>query len=173
MIMISKDDRNTTIFAATGSGLVGGIFFAFSTFVMRALGCLDARSAIRAMQAINREAPTPMFMVSLFGTALLSLRLGRQALSQLESRQARYELAGAALYLTTVVLTMVYHVPRNEALGRVDPDGATAAEVWAQYLPSWTTANHIAPALHLLPPSHSYWRWRTASRASHRNHTNP
>ena len=144
--MVTRSHRNTTILAATGSGLVGGIFFAFSTFVMRALGRLEPRSAIAAMQAINRAAPTPLFMVPLFGTGLLSLRLGSQAMRRLNQKDARYELAGAALYLTTVVLTVVYHVPRNNALDRVAPDSTTAAEAWAQYLPSWAAANHIRTA---------------------------
>ena len=36
-----------TLAAVLGSGLVAGIFFAFSTFVMRALGILDAELAGR------------------------------------------------------------------------------------------------------------------------------
>ena len=59
-----------TLFAALGCGVVAGVFFTFSAFVMRALDRLPAPQAIAAMQAINAAAPTPAFMMVLFGTAL-------------------------------------------------------------------------------------------------------
>ncbi len=42
-----------TFAAVLGSGLVAGIFFAFSTFVMRALGQLPQDQGIAAMKSIN------------------------------------------------------------------------------------------------------------------------
>jgi uncharacterized membrane protein len=39
--------------AALGCGLMGGIFFTFSNFVMRALSLQPADQGIRVMQAIN------------------------------------------------------------------------------------------------------------------------
>ncbi len=42
-----------------------------------------------------------------------------------------------------MVLTVVYHVPRNNALALVDPGGAGAPHAWAQYLSSWTAWNHV------------------------------
>jgi uncharacterized membrane protein len=59
-----------TLFAALGCGVIAGVFFAFSAFVMGALARLPARQGIAAMQAINVAAITPAFMVALFGTAL-------------------------------------------------------------------------------------------------------
>jgi uncharacterized membrane protein len=47
-----------TLFAALGCGLVAGVFFAFSTFVMKALARLPAEQGIAAMQAINAAAAT-------------------------------------------------------------------------------------------------------------------
>ena len=42
-----------TLLAALGSGLVAGIFFAFSAFIMSALGRVAAQCGIAAMQSIN------------------------------------------------------------------------------------------------------------------------
>ncbi|GAB4198563.1 MAG: hypothetical protein Fur006_48470 [Coleofasciculaceae cyanobacterium] len=56
------------LFAALGCGLVAGVFFAFSTFVMSALARLQAAQGITAMQSINITAINPPFMVALFGT---------------------------------------------------------------------------------------------------------
>ena len=59
-----------TLLAALGCGVVAGVFFAFSAFVMKALGHLPAEQGIAAMQAINVAAVTFAFMAALFGTAL-------------------------------------------------------------------------------------------------------
>jgi uncharacterized membrane protein len=48
-----------TLFAALGCGLVAGVFFAFSTFVMKALARLPAEQGIAAMQAINVAVRSP------------------------------------------------------------------------------------------------------------------
>jgi SulP family sulfate permease len=50
---------------ALGCGIVGGVFFAFSSFVMTALGRLPAAEGMAAMRSINRVAVTPPFMAAL------------------------------------------------------------------------------------------------------------
>jgi len=57
-----------TAATALGCGLVAGVFFAFSTFMMHALARLPAAQGIEAMQSINRTAVTPLFMTALMGT---------------------------------------------------------------------------------------------------------
>ena len=42
-----------TFIAALGSGLVAGIFFAFSNFVMKALARVPPAQGVAAMQSIN------------------------------------------------------------------------------------------------------------------------
>ncbi|MEA2671550.1 MAG: hypothetical protein QOG45_1770 [Chloroflexota bacterium] len=136
--------RVLTLVAAVGAGLVAGVFFAFSTFVMRALRELPDAQGISAMQAINRAAPSPLFMTALFGSAVVCVALAVSALTRLGEPAARYQLAGSAVYLAgAVVLTIVYHVPRNDALAVVDPTGAGAAGMWRHYLAGWTAWNHV------------------------------
>ncbi len=141
--MIDGYPRVLTIAAAVGAGVSGGVFFAFSVFVMKALGRLPAAEGISAMKAINKAAPAPLFMLALFGTAAASIVLSVVALRHLDQRWAVYLLAGAALYLVCVVLTIVYHVPRNDALTLVDPTGPGAVHAWAGYLSPWTAWNHV------------------------------
>ena len=64
-----------TLAAALGCGTVGGVFFAFSTFVMPALRRLPEAQGVAAMQSINITAITPLFMTALFGTAVVCLGL--------------------------------------------------------------------------------------------------
>jgi hypothetical protein len=54
---------------ALGCGLNAGVFFAFSSFVMKALARLQPAQGIVAMQSINLMAVTPAFMAGLsFGS---------------------------------------------------------------------------------------------------------
>jgi uncharacterized membrane protein len=54
-----------------GCGIVGGVFFAFSSFVMTALGRLPAAEGMAAMRSINRVAVKPLFMAGTAASALL------------------------------------------------------------------------------------------------------
>jgi uncharacterized membrane protein len=49
-----------TLATALGCGLVAGVFFAFSSFVMPALKRLPPAQGIAAMQSINKLAVTPL-----------------------------------------------------------------------------------------------------------------
>jgi len=135
--------KTLTVIAAVGTGISGGVFFAFSTFVMKALGRLPAAQGLSAMHAINKTAPTPLFMLALFGTGAVSIAMSIAALRHLDQRWAAYLLAGTALYLVCVIVTVCYHVPRNDALALVSPTDPGAAHAWAGYLSSWTAWNHV------------------------------
>jgi uncharacterized membrane protein len=139
-----------TLAAALGSGLVAGVFFAFSSFVMAGLARLAPADGIAAMQAINVTAVTFAFMLALFGTGAACLALAGWALAEWGEPFAGYLLAGAVLYLTGAIgLTLAYHVPRNDALARLHAGDAGAAEHWSRYVATWTTGNHARTAASL------------------------
>ena len=129
--------------SAIGSGLVAGVFFAFSTFVMRSLAKLPAPMGIAAMQSINVYAPNPLFMLTLFGTAGTAVAAAVIAVADWGDSYAVYTVIGAVVYLVTVVLTAVYHIPRNNALDKLDPDDPRAVAPWERYIREWTGANHV------------------------------
>jgi uncharacterized membrane protein len=106
------------LLAALSCGMMAGVFFAFSAFVMKALARLPAQQGIEAMQAINVAAVTFAFMAALFGTAVACGALIVWALFAWDEGFAPYLLVGSALYylVGTILLTIGYHVPRNEAL---------------------------------------------------------
>src|SRR5512146_2088155 len=101
-----------TFLSALGAGLIGGLFFAFSVFVMTALGRIAPAAGIAAMQSINVAVLNPVFFAAFFGTAALSalaLIVGLIAWSDLG---ARYLVVGGMLYLVgTIGVTMVCNVP--------------------------------------------------------------
>ena len=133
-----------TLVTALGCGLVAGVFFAFSTFVMPALKRLPARQGIAAMQSINELAVTPLFMTALFGTAATCVGVAAWALITSSDRPLALLLAGAGLYLVgNAGVTMAFNVPFNNRLAALEPQAAGAADVWDDYLTRWTAWNHV------------------------------
>lgn len=55
---------------------------------------------------------------------------------------AGWQVAGGLLSLATMLITITFHVPRNNRLDRVDADSAEGQAVWAGYLITWTRGNH-------------------------------
>jgi uncharacterized membrane protein len=136
-----------TFVTALGCALSAGALFAFSSFVMPALGRLPSAQGIAAMQSINVMAPTPAFMTALFGSGLASVVVAVWALADWDGSSSPWLLAGTALYLAGPVgLTMGYHVPRNNALAALDPEAEGAEAHWRRYLVEWTRGNHVRTA---------------------------
>ena len=57
--------------SALGAGLIAGVFFAFSSFVMPALAKLPAVQGVAAMQSINLVVLNRSFLGVFVGTAVL------------------------------------------------------------------------------------------------------
>lgn len=132
------------LLAALGCGLSGGALFAFSSFVMKGLARLAPAQGMAAMQAINIAAISFAFMLALFGTAALCVAVAGWALAEWGEPFAGYLLAGSVLYLAGVIgMTIAFHVPRNDALARVEPGDAGAGREWSRYLSEWTAGNHV------------------------------
>lgn len=143
-----------TTAAAVSSAAVGGLFYAFSTFVMKGLDRTEPAEAIAAMRGINAEAQANAPFLMLFaGSALLALGVGSAAAVRLSRPGTGHVLAGAALGLVAVIVTMAFNVPLNDRLDAVDPFGLSAADAlreWRAYLGPWTAWNHVRTAAPLL-----------------------
>jgi uncharacterized membrane protein len=142
--MTNKLLLTLTLLSALGSALIGGIFFAFSTFVMKALANLPAGQGIVAMKSINLTVLNPLFLSVFLGTALGCVILTVSSVLTWQKPGTAFLIAGSALYLFgTVVVTAACNVPRNEALATLDPASAESAGQWTQYVASWTAWNHV------------------------------
>lgn len=136
--------RIMTIISAVGAATAAGTFFTFSTFTIGGLRRLPPAQGAAAMQAINRQAPTPLFMLLLFGTGAACLVLGIRGAIDLDASGSLLQIVACTLYLVgVVVVTIAYHVPRNERLEAVDPSSTEGAEYWATYLDEWVRMNHV------------------------------
>ena len=133
-----------TFLTALGCGLNAGVFFAFSSFVMKGLAQLPAPQGIAAMQAINITALTPLFMSVLFGTGALCILVVISSLVRWHQPGSAYLLTGSLVYLAgTIMVTIVCNVPRNNALAATSPTSPEAAAVWASFVTGWTAWNHV------------------------------
>ena len=127
------------VLAIMGSGLMAGLFFAFSTAVMAALARLPAAQGADAMNAINVVIVNPVFLTVLMGTAVLALLLGVRAALGWSQPGSVWLLSGSLLYLVGVFgVTVVFNVPLNDTLA-----ASGDAVTWSHFLADWVPWNHV------------------------------
>jgi uncharacterized membrane protein len=127
-----------------GAGTVGGIFFAFSTFVMQALAQLPHTQGIAAMQRINVVVLNPLFLTVFMGTALLSAACLIAAFFPWTALRSALLVAASILYLIgCFFVTIRRNVPMNERLARLEVESSQAAEYWPVYVRTWSRWNHV------------------------------
>ncbi|MEV6763130.1 anthrone oxygenase family protein [Streptomyces sp. NPDC051105] len=142
--MIDGPNYVLVLLGVLGTGLVAGVFCGFSTFVMRGLAALPPAQGVAAMNAINRAAVTPAFMLVFAGSAVLCAMIGVVTFVVWPDDGKTELLLGSALYLFgSFGLTLTANVPRNEALAELEPGTPEAAAYWPAYVREWTRWNHI------------------------------
>jgi uncharacterized membrane protein len=122
--------------ATLTTGLMAGLFAAFSYAVMPGLARTDDAAFVQSMQRINVAILNPVFGIcfggaALFGVLAVVLHLRRSA-------ALPWVVAGLVLYVAVLVVTMALNVPLNdrlEAAGRGDPAAARAAfeDAWVRW----------------------------------------
>ena len=131
-------------FTCIGTGIMAGLFFSFSTFIMEALGKISSESGMNAMKSINRTILNPLFKVIFFGTALMTLFLLITTLFISEWNGRTYIISGSLLYLVGIYLvTIIFNVPLNDRLDRTDSTNYSSQQMWKSYIKKWTIWNHI------------------------------
>ncbi|MDR8728136.1 hypothetical protein FEQ05_02247 [Burkholderia pseudomultivorans] len=122
MTMIALATSGLLWGSAIGCGLMAGVYFAFSTFVMTSLARIAPAAGVAAMNAINVEIVRSPFMPLFLGTTLSALALAVIALVGRAQPGAMAIVVGAALYvLGMFAVTMAVNVPLNDALASADP----------------------------------------------------
>lgn len=127
-----------------GAAIVGGVFFAFSTFVMTALADLPAEQGVAAMQRINVRVLNPLFMGVFVGTAVLAaICIVAGFYPWGATRSVLLLTAGLCYLLGAFGVTVLFNVPRNERLARLAAESDAAASYWPQFLREWLRWNHV------------------------------
>jgi uncharacterized membrane protein len=132
-----------TFLAALGSGLLGGLYFAYSNSVMPALAKMPPTQGMAAMNHVNVVIMNPAFLGLFMGIAILSLLLIAAAFLGWTVRPG-WVIVGAALCLIGhIAVTMGINVPMNNALAAGVPDSTQAAQLWATFLDRWVFWNNV------------------------------
>ena len=128
--------------AIAGAGIVTGLLFAFSNFIMRALAELEPETGTFAMQQINEKIINPVFLLFFLGTPVLCLMIAAYSSQHLSDANNVLLLVGAIGYIAGPFgITMSCNVPLNNKLAEVQP--ADGAETWKDYQVNWQRWNHI------------------------------
>lgn len=129
---------------AVWSALVGGVFKAFSEFIMRALARTAPATGIAAMQQINRAVLRTEFVLALIGIAIIAPLFAGFAAVVARGVVTMLLALAAAIYVTLVFLVTIFgNVPMNNRLDALDPASPAAAGYWRLYLRRWTRLNHL------------------------------
>ena len=132
------------VFLALWAMLTGGVFKAFSEFVMRGLAQAGPAAGIAAMQGINRTVLRTEFVFAILALGAVTPGFALYAYFTLDGTAAVLIVAAAAVYLpSTFFMTMLGNVPMNNRLDRVDAASAEGADYWAHYVRRWTALNHF------------------------------
>ncbi|MBW9213508.1 DUF1772 domain-containing protein [Mumia sp. zg.B53] len=139
-----------TLVGIVGTGVMTGVYVAFSVMVMPALDRRPPGEAVGFMQATNRYALRPPFQLAFSGTAAVAVALTVIAFVVDDTDRGRL-LVGSVTYLLTVVVTGVFHVPRNNGIDAVDAADAEASLVaWRAYSRPWRLGNDVRALLCVL-----------------------
>lgn len=147
-----------TLLLCLGAGAIGGVFFGFSSFVMRSLADLPGEAGIAAMQRINVVVLNPSFLGVFMGTAVVCVATAVLALMSWSQAGSAWLLAASLLYAVGCFgTTMAFNVPRNERLARLATASAEAAAYWPVYVREWTFWNHVRTVAALAACACSAW----------------
>jgi uncharacterized membrane protein len=131
-------------FTSIACGLMGGLFFAFSNFVMRALERIAPEAGIAAMQAINITVMNRLFLGTFLGTTAACALLVLYAFVHWEVPGTFFLLIGSLLYLLgNFGVTLFCNVPRNNALAKLDAANPESVAPWRTFVEQWTHWNHV------------------------------
>lgn len=149
--------RSLTLAMATiTTGLMAGVYFAFSVSVNLGLAAQPDATYVATMNAINDRIENPLFFLSFFGAAVLPLAMLGSYYRR--PRSGRFWLVALAsvLYIGgSILLTSFVNVPMNTQLATVDSDAparvlATARDAYERPWDFWNGVRTVFSVLAFL-----------------------
>ncbi len=113
------------VVAGTLSGLLAGVFYAFSVAIVPALRSITATRHIAAMQAINIRIKNPVFFLSFFGPTVL---LPFAATLHRGGSQVALIVAAMLHIFGANGVTIAGNIPLNNVLEKIDVNALSDAE---------------------------------------------
>jgi uncharacterized membrane protein len=133
----------TTVF----SGLMAGLFYAWSISVTPGLARINDLSYLQAFQSMNRAIINPVFFVVFFGLVILLPMLSYFSYQNSTSYQFWYVILATILYFVGIMgVTIGGNVPLNNALEALQIESMTPEqmdEFRKGFESKWNRLNHI------------------------------
>jgi uncharacterized membrane protein len=121
------------IVTTTTTGLIAGLFYAYSCSVNLGLGRLSDEAYLTAMQSINKAILNPVFFASFIGTVILLPLCTYLHYRQPLSPKFIILVVATTLYVIGVFgVTIFGNVPLNEGLARFDFSAASIEDISRQ-----------------------------------------
>jgi uncharacterized membrane protein len=135
--------------AAVLASLLAGFYLAFSLTIMPALARLPDRVLVTVMQTVNRVIVRSGFALLFVGAPLTALATAVLVpLAGASAPLVALAVTGAVLQVASIVMTVVVHLPRNDALDRADPyDAGDVARAREAFERPWTRAHRVRTAM--------------------------
>jgi len=126
------------------TGLMAGIYFAFSVFIMKSFTELPALQAAQAMNKINDVILNTLFLPLFFGSTIGFAGLIVWSFADWHPDQSQPVVSAAAIYIAGMfAVTAFGNVPLNNKLKSSSIDDTLLIEFWHEYRHSWTRLNHL------------------------------
>lgn len=126
------------------TGIMAGVYFTFSIFVMKALDQLPAPQAAQAMNKVNDVIVNTLFLPIFFGSTLWFAGLIVWAIANWQAQQSLLLILASVLYIVGMFMVTAFgNVPLNNKLKAHEADLDKLAEYWQTYLRDWTRLNHF------------------------------
>jgi len=125
------------------TGLMAGIYFTFSVFIMKSLAELPAFQAAQAMNKINDVIVNTLFLPVFFGSVFLYAGLIVWQFADWHSGSLSLVMAAVIYIVGMFLVTAFGNVPLNNRLKESEENEHELLLVWSYYLHKWTRLNHL------------------------------
>lgn len=134
-----------------GSGLIAGLYLSFSDFVMKSLYNLSSEQSVVAFNSVNETVQplsgrgSTLLIPILILTAIFSVFLLVISVLKWQEPGSLFLVSGSSCYLFSFIITVGYHVPRNNKLLTVfkAQDMHQARKWWEREADGWTFWNSL------------------------------
>ena len=126
------------------TGLMAGIYFSFSVFIMKSFSMLPGVVAATAMNKINDVIVNTAFLPVFVSSTLWFFGLIIWSIADWQGLKSQLVIAAAVIYIVGMFsVTAFGNVPLNNALRSSANDEMSLVTNWRKYLKLWTRLNHI------------------------------
>lgn len=140
--MLATAQILTLVGATVTSGLLTGLFFAFSCAVTPGLSRVEDHTFLAAFRAINTAILNGWFLLVFIGAPLLSAATAALHIPGDRSSVVPWALAAFACHVVSLVITGRVNVPLNSGLELAASENRPAHDTRTRFERRWSRWNH-------------------------------